>query len=469
MTGDRFAAVGWTMADQAIVSASNFLTIYLLARSMEIGEFGLYMAAWISLLFLVSLQSAMITEPHHVLGPRQDGKRYRQLTAVLATVLLAALLAMALLLVAAGALTHALAAGPYGRLLMLLGIIAVPWMAQEYVRRVLYTRSETRAACVNDAVSYGLQVAGVVLLIGTTPRPSFSAGLVVLGGSSLVAVLVGLWQLRDHVTFNGLALDTGRSMWQESAAFGKWLLARNLFSWCGQYGHGWLLLAMLGPAALGTYKAAEHLLNLVNPLRLAACSYLPPRASRVFAEGGMDALQSWLRGVYRSVGIVFAACVLVLMLFAKPLLDLAYGDRLGGQPLEWIIVLAGLVALITFARVPLEMAIAATKQSQPLFWVHVWSVPALLVTGPVLIHRLGIFGVPISGIIIGGVLLALTYRALRRITDAAMPIEALSLDAASGHAVALQGPALREIPQGHATAAGMAAGAPGTDRFRLRG
>jgi O-antigen/teichoic acid export membrane protein len=458
MPGDDFAAVGWTVADQAIVSASNFLTIYLLARSMEIGTFGLYMAAWITLLFLVSLQSAMITEPHNVLGPRQNEERYRQLTTVLATALLVASLALAILLVAAGLLTDALAAGPYGRLLLLLGIIAVPWMGQEYVRRVLYTRSETRAACINDAVSYGLQVAGIALLVGTTPDPSFSAALAILGGSSLVAVLVGAWQLRNHFAFSRLRLEVGRSLWKESAGFGKWLLARNLVSWCGQYGHGWLLLGMLGPAALGTYKAAEHLLNLVNPLRLAACSYLPPRGSRVFAEGGIDALRSWVGGVYRSVGIPFAACVLVLMLFAKPLLQLAYGDRLGSQPLEWVIVLAGLVALLTFARVPLEMAVAATKHSRPLFWVHVWSVPLLVLTGPTLIHLLGIFGVPISGIIISGVLLALTYRALRRITVAAMPTEAFASDVPSVHAIALG-----------ATAVGMAGGVPGNDPFRSRG
>jgi O-antigen/teichoic acid export membrane protein len=458
MRDDRVAAVGWTLADQTIVSGSNFLTIYLLARSMEIEEFGLYMAAWISLLFLVSLQSAMITEPHNVLGPRQNGDQYRRLTTVLATVLLAASLAGALLLIAAGALTHALAGGPYGRLLTLLGVIAVPWMAQEYVRRVLYTRSETRAACANDAVSYGLQVAGIVLLIATTHRPSFSAALVILGGSSLAAVLVGAWQLRNHVSFSGLRIEAGRRVWEEAAEFGKWLLARNLASWCGQYGHGWLLLAMLGPAALGTYKAAEHLLNLVNPLRMAAYSFLPPRGSRVFAEGGIDALRSWVQGVYRSVGIAFAACVLVLMLFAKPLLDLAYSDRLGSQPLEWIIVLAGLVALLTFARLPMEMAIAATKQSRPLFRVHVWSVPLLVLTGPPLIHLLGIFGVPISGIIISGVLLALTCRALHRITVAAVPTEAFALGAASVNAIALG-----------ATAARMAGGVPGSGRFRLRG
>jgi O-antigen/teichoic acid export membrane protein len=434
---DRLSGVAWSLADQAVVSSSNFLTIFLLARSMAVDEFGLYMAAWITLLFLVSLQSAMFTEPHNVLGPQQSEEQYRRLTTVLATVLLAASLMLALLLIAAGALTHTLAPGPYGRLLTLLGIIAVPWMAQEYVRRVLYTRSETRAACINDAVSYGLQVAGIVLLIGIMPRPPASVALAVLGGSSLVAVLVGAWQLRDHVALTGLRLDAGRTVWKEAARFGKWLLARNLVSWCGQYGHGWLLLGMLGPAALGTYKAAEHLLNLVNPLRLAACSYLPPRGSRLFAEGGIDALRSWVRDIYRSVGVAFAACVVVLMLFAKPLLDVAYGDRFGSQPLEWIIVLAGLVALITFARVPLEMAIAATKQSRPLFWVHVWSVPLLVATGPALIRRLGIYGVPISSIIISAVLLALTYRALRRIMVAAIPKEALALDVASVDAVAL--------------------------------
>jgi O-antigen/teichoic acid export membrane protein len=413
--GMRFNGVRWTLADQAIVSVCNFLTIYLLARFMGIGEFGLYMIGWISLLFLVSLQSAVITEPHAVLGPKRDLLRYRQLTTVLAAALLAGAVGLGLLLVMAGALTWTLASPRYGQLLVLLGGVVVPWMAQEFVRRVLYTRSETRAACANDTVSYGLQASGIGLVVVLVEAPSPALAFGVLGVSSLVAALFGIWQIREHLCTSGLSPADGFGMWKEAADFGKWLLARNIVSWSGQYGHSWLLLAMLGPLALGTYKAAEHLLNIVNPLRLAAYAYLPPRGSRVHAERGTKALQQWITDVYRLVGGAFVAVILILALLSAQLLDLAYGDKFAGLHLEWIIILGGGAALINFARIPLEMGIIAMKQSRPLFWIHVWSVPLLFITGITLIHEFGIFGLPISSMVIGGVLLVLTWRAFYRV------------------------------------------------------
>lgn len=414
----RFGSVTWTLADQAIVSASNFLTIYLLARFMEVGEFGAFMVGWISLLFLVSLQSAVISEPHNVLGPRLDPVRYRQLTSVLAKTLLEGSLALGALLAAAGAVTWAIGSPRWGGLLLLLGGVVVAWMAQEFVRRALYTRSEIRSACANDALSYGLQAGGIAVVAATVQRPSMALAFGVLGSSSLVAALVGAWQIRGHLGSSGVTPEVERGIRADAFGFGKWLLARNVVSWSGQYGHNWLLLAMLGPAALGTYKAAEHLLNVVNPLRLAAYNYLPPRGSRVHAEGGLDALRHWVRGVYRLVGGAFMGAVLVLMLFSAPLLDLAYGDKFAGLHLEWVIVLAGVAAMVNFARIPLEMAIAAMKQSRPLFWIHVWSVPLLFAVGTALIHRFGIFGLPVSSTVIGGVLLVLTLRAFHGVSAA---------------------------------------------------
>lgn len=409
----RIGGAHWALADQTVVSAGSFVAVYLLARFMGIAEFGTYMAAWIALHFLTSLQGALLSEPHNVLGAQRDAEAYRRLTTVLAAALLTGALALGMLLVAAGGVACALEAGTLGRLLMMLGLVVIPFLAQEFVRRTLYTRSETRAACVNDAVSQGLQVLGIATLIVSVRSPSALLALVVIGASSLAAALVGAWQLRKHVVVAALARSTRGAIWHETWFFGKWLLARNLVSWLGQYGHNWLLLALLGPAALGTYRAADHLLNLVNPLRLAAYSYLPARASRRCAEGGPDALRHWIGHVYRTVGVAFGALILLLILFSKPLLQLAYGEKFNELPLEWIIVFGGLAAVVNFARIPLEMAILAMQQSRRLFWVHVWSVPMLLTLGTGLIVRLGVFGVPISSLAIGCILLALTRRAVR--------------------------------------------------------
>jgi O-antigen/teichoic acid export membrane protein len=383
---------------------------------MEVAEFGLFIVGWILLLFLVSLQGAIICQPHNILAANRHSLRYQQFTTALAAAQLICSIAVGLLLVLLGLLVRAVASPMYGQLLTLLGIVLVPWTAQEFVRRVLYTRSQARAASINDAVSYGLQAVGIVLLVLWTGSPPAGMAFWVLGASSLAAAALGAWQLRDHFSFETVTLQIAVDFWKEAGHFGKWLLARNVTTWLGQNGYNWLLLVMLGPAALGTYKAAEHLLNVLNPLRLAAYSYLPPRAAVVFGEGGTPALRQWMKHVYLSLGGVLVPTALLLVLFAEPLLSLAYGQKFAGMGLEWVLVLGALAAVITFVRVPLEMGMTAMKESQPLFWISVWSVVVLVTGGVVLVHFFGTLGPPLGNILVGSILLALTHRAFARIS-----------------------------------------------------
>jgi O-antigen/teichoic acid export membrane protein len=412
----RFSRIQWTLVDQGVISGCNFLSIYLLARFMEVAEFGLFVVGWVLLLFFVSLQGAVICLPHNILGANQNPFRYRQFTTALGAAQIVLSVAVGMVLVLLGLLVSALSSPNYGQLLALLGLVLVPWTAQEFVRRVFYTTSDARAASLNDAVSYGLQAAGIVILVLWMGRPSVGMALCVLGGSSFAATLLGAWQLRGHFSFNTVTLRVAVEHWKEAGDFGKWLLARNVTTWLGQYGYNWLLLVMLGPVALGTYKAAEHLLNVLNPLRLAAYSYLPPRASVVFGEGGTPSLRRWMKRVYFSLGGMFAAIALTLMLFARPLLSLAYGQKFAGMGLEWVLVLGALAAVITFVRVPLEMGLTAMKESRPLFWISLSPVMVLVAGGVVLVHFFGILGAPLASILGGSVLLALTYRMFARLS-----------------------------------------------------
>jgi O-antigen/teichoic acid export membrane protein len=423
--------IRWTAVDQTVISGCNFLSIYLLARFMEVDEFGLFIFGWILLLFFVNLQGAIICQPHNILAASQGLLRFRQFTTVLLTVQLICSIALGLLLLLLGVLVSAVVSPTYGQLLSLLGIVLVPWTAQEFVRRVFYTRSETRAASINDGVSYGLQAAGIVLLVLCVNRPSAATAFAVLGVSSLTATFLGAWQLRNHFSFETVTLQIAGDLWKEAVSFGKWLLARNMTAWLGQYGYNWLLLAMLGPAALGTFKAAEHLLNVLNPLRLAAYSYLPPRAAVVYEEGGTPALGRWMKRVYLGVGGVFASIVVMLMLLARPLLSLAYGDKFAGLGLEWILIFGALAATITFARLPLEMGLTAMRETQPLFWISVASVVVLVAGGVVLVHFFGILGAPLVSILVGSVLLVLTHRAFARLSARHAGDHAVSLERTS--------------------------------------
>jgi len=64
----------WALADQGIVSGTSFLTNLMLARFMGLHEFGIFVLAWMSVLFVNSLQTSLIIAPMMSIGPKQEEK-----------------------------------------------------------------------------------------------------------------------------------------------------------------------------------------------------------------------------------------------------------------------------------------------------------------------------------------------------------------------------------------------------------
>src|ERR1019366_7322821 len=62
----------WALTDQAVVSATNFLTGVMLARFMGLSEFGVFTLAWMSVAFANSIQNSLIIAPMMSVGPKQE-------------------------------------------------------------------------------------------------------------------------------------------------------------------------------------------------------------------------------------------------------------------------------------------------------------------------------------------------------------------------------------------------------------
>ena len=152
----KFRGLGWTLADQCVVSAANFLTIYLFARNLTPADFGTFMLAYTGLLLLTGMQGALLVQPHNVLAAPLSPVQYRRFTGALMImqVLLCAATGVAVGL--AGWLVWRAWSAPAGTVLVTLAIVGVPWLAQEFVRRVLYTRRQARAAACNFARNSGV-------------------------------------------------------------------------------------------------------------------------------------------------------------------------------------------------------------------------------------------------------------------------------------------------------------------------
>lgn len=411
----RLSGAGWAFADQCTVSLANFVTIYLFARYLESPVFGAYILAYTGLLLMTNLQGALVVQPHNILAAGLPRAEYRAFTGALALLQALYCVAIAAVLGASGWLLVATGAPGAGGVLLALAAAAVPWMGQEFVRRVLYTRGQARAAAMNDAITYGLQVLGAVMLIQTAgPGVTPGAALSVLGLSSVAGVLAGLWQLREHVSFAQAGRASVLRAWSEAWSFGRWLTAQNGLAWFGAQGHAWVVGLLLGVEQVGLYRAATHLVNVMNPVLQAAFSYLPSRGSLAYTAGGAPGLARWVKTTLWVLLLLLLPICAVLVGFPDAVLRLAYGERFEGTPLPLILALAAAAQFIGFAKYPFDLGLMALRSTKSIFFAYLIPVVLLLTAGTALIHFLGIVGVPISGLLINAALLVATGLAYRR-------------------------------------------------------
>ena len=412
----KMRGASWALFDQCVVSGANFLTIYLFARHLDAAHFGAFMLAQTGLLLLTNLQQALLVHPHNVLAAPLAEPAYQRFTGALVLAELLFCAGVCASLGAAGWVAARVYSPEAGGVLLALALAAVPWMGQEFVRRVLYTRGESRAAAINDGITYGLQLTGAIILVGwRTELASPQAALFVLGGSSLVGILVGLGQLRGHVRIGGRGtLASCTRTLAEVWNFGRWLIAQNAVAWFGAQGHSWVVGLLLGVEQVGIYRAATHLINVMNPVFQACCSYLPSRGSLAYHAGGAPALSRWVR---RSLWMMAGALLpfgVVLAGFPGQVLDLAYGDKFAGTNLALILALATVSQFIGFWKYPFDLGLLALRSTKSIFYVYLIPVVLLLTSGVALIHFLGILGVPLSGIVIHSAVLIATWLAYRK-------------------------------------------------------
>jgi O-antigen/teichoic acid export membrane protein len=414
----KLQGIGWALIDQGVVSAANFFTIYLFARNLGTSDFGAFMLAHTGLLLLTSMQSAFLIQPHNVLGAPLPQSEYQRFTGALALMQVVSCAVVCAVLGVIGWFVGRVYSPAAGGILIALAVAAVPWMAQEFVRRVLYTRSESRAAAQNDALTYGLQLLGAIMLAWLwADRASPEAALAVLGGSSLAGVLMGLWQLRGHVRFGRGSLASFARTWNEVWNYGKWLIGQNTLVWFGGQGHTWIVGLLLGAEQVGLYRAAIHLANVMNVVRQATISYLPSRGSLAYHRGGATGLAQWVKKTWWMLVAALLPFCIVLVGFPGWVLSIAYGERYASADLALILALSTIAQCVLFSKFPFDIGMLALRDTKAIFYVHLIPVILLFTSGVAFVYFLGILGVPLSGMVINSALLVATWLAYTRVAS----------------------------------------------------
>ncbi|MPZ48776.1 MAG: hypothetical protein GEU75_05590 [Dehalococcoidia bacterium] len=388
--GREAGSAAWGIADQALISLANFLTMLLLARSLDPSGFGSFVVVYTVLLFVTSIQMTLITRPHNVLAAGLQADDYGSYTSgALAGQALLALLFTATALLAAG-IAFALGAG-LAPLLLALAAVVFAWQMQEFARQLQYTRRRADQAFAYDFIRYGGAVSLIALLWHLDSLTSETA----LHSLALTAGLSALYGLRRL----DLRLGSWRPVFRRNWVLVRWTFADCAGQWLSVELYPFLLAALSGVSATGAAKAVQTLVAPSHVVMNAFEAFLVPRAARAVSRGGKKAMLAFLIPIAALAALPLVAFWLLISLLGSQIIGFVYGDAYAGYaPMIWVCV-AGYLALYTVQAQ--SLALLVLGEVKAIFAARVVSVALTLTLGIVFVTQWGAYGA------FGGVLVSL--------------------------------------------------------------
>lgn len=415
--------------DQGIVSAANFATTVILARSLGIDQFGAFALLFTLLMLVLTFQAAVITQPHNVLGAALGEVTFTDYTTRVAIIQQILAISLWVLWTLASLVLYWLG-WDFASLMLGFGVMTLAWLSQEFVRRGFFSRADVPSAIWNDTLSYGVQVV-VLLLLQWSGKLSLSSAVLVISASSGIAYAVGLRKLTGRHYFQlrasvGAVRETAVRHWQ----FGRWLLGSSMLAW--NAGGWYLVLLMVGEKAAGAWRGIEVLVGPIQLLMAGLDGLLPTKVAQEYRRDGISGVQKTLVQVYGiSIPLLVLFCV-PMGVFSRYTIKLVLGVQY--VEYQWLMNLILLYTFIGFLQQPLSLALRGIGHASVIFRGQILStaiaLPAGLVTGIVYGVAGAAVGLSVHFIILNAVLWTHWRRVIARPEETGSPDAGTSISLA---------------------------------------
>lgn len=396
----------WAIADQVLISGTNFVTMILLARGLNsAAAFGAFVLVHSILLFSNSIQSALVTQPHNVLGVSRHGADYVRYTSTSAVNQLAIVLGFSGLVSIAWGFSIFLG-WEVAPLLLAMVPAVFAWQFQEFMRRVLYTECRTSMAFAIDAIAYGGQTVAIALFWWRGGLTG-SLALYSIAGASTIAAVVGLWQLRRSLDW---VFDF--NITKENWHFGKWLAGGYIVgNWCSSQLLIFLAAALLGTWAAGVLRAIHTIFGPMRILAQALSTSLPIRLATTLEHRGPLAFRRDVAYTFLVMTPLLGIYCLFVGLLSGHILTSVFGNKYAGN--EYVLMLYAASAFVSYLCIVFAATLRATRRTKQIFMCELYATCIVVPLGAVLIPWLGIYGVVLGMMATDVLLLSLFYKTYR--------------------------------------------------------
>lgn len=397
----------YTLVDQGVVSLVSAITTVVVGRALGKDELGIFALGTTLLWRAIGIPTALVWSPYASraahLGPRARN-RYAASSAAQALVLgfAQAVLLTVVFLATLGMSTWLNV--PAWILPFIAGLIPLMVGAtlREHVRRICIADFRGRELLLVDIPLSFIQVAAL-LALWSSGHLTVVTALWTMAGASMLSVL---WLVRESPRLRfrwRLAVGQFRSNFR----FGGWLLAIAV-AWliCDMALRG-MLAVLHGTREMGTFAAANTVVNLFNPIILGATAYSRSLAARIYAVSGREGLlRLGLRGTLAAGALAFVAS-LALFGMGEPLLEWIFGTDYASA---WVVGAVGLGFLLQAVAIPIESVQMALERGRELFAVSVLRVLITFAVGLPLVWWLGAAGIGLTLAVQGLMALVVHWR-----------------------------------------------------------
>jgi O-antigen/teichoic acid export membrane protein len=380
-----------SLADQAVASATNFLTGVIIARACSKEQLGLYTLGFSLILLMTDFQTSLITTPYMVYAPRLKGSAHALYTGSTLIHQLAFCL-ITMLGVACGAFAVTKGVGPrgLGPVLWALCVVIALIMLREHARRVSFARLKLWTAFLFDTCIAVGQIGGL-LVLARFGLLSASRAFWVIGSVCGIAVLGWLWSDRE---FYQPRLGESLADLKKNWVFGKWVFASGLVWAVSMNLYPWFLAYFHGAASTGVWAACLGVVSVGNPALLGIQNFVGPKISHVYAAEGPEALRRWVLKISAVISLPMSLLCLGLILWGGRLVALLYGRQYAGNSL--VVAILSLNLLVAAAAFSFSRALMAIERADLDFLVNFAALFVMVTLGFWLVRAFGALGAAIG-------------------------------------------------------------------------
>jgi len=320
----RHQHVNWTLADQAVVSGSNFVTGILLARFLGPESFGMFVLLQSIVFYFNSFQSALIFQPMMSAAPQMaEVQRANYLHGVFALQLMLCGVLVAIV-GTISIIVHAfdlhIQLGIDSNIITAAIAALLAFQLQDWQRRYYFVQEKPSAAFLIDAISYGAQV---TLLAACYFNHSLNVATAfwIIAGASFTAFTVGF--ARDNVLPIFLH---AQAVLKQGWRTGRDYLVAWQFQWLGTQGVLMFSAGAIGAEPVGGIRAAQNIVGPINIIFLAMENVVPVMAAKRFSQKGIAGLLDYLGRVTAFGSALLIPVLIILAIFSGQIIEFLYGS-----------------------------------------------------------------------------------------------------------------------------------------------